>query len=702
MRRQPLRYPCLNIEHLESREMMAADLTGSVLAAHASAIDTSAQQAVSQQTAARQATVVIPVTTAKPRSYDGTGNNLAHPEWGSTDEQLLRAAEADYADGIATPAGEDRPSAREISNALVAQLEEEPNDRNLSAFIYVWGQFIDHDMDLTEPPATGREAFNVAVPSGDEYFDPASEGSKWINLNRSRYDVTTGTSVDNPREQVNQITAWIDASMIYGSSQATADSLRTFAGGKLKTSTGNLPPTDAAGNFLAGDARANENVELTSMHALFVREHNWWATQIARQNPRLGDEAIYQQARAIVIAEIQTVTYNEFLPALLGTGAVDRYRGYKASVDPSIANEFSTAAFRMHSLINDDVEFFGNDGRAVRDEVSLAEAFFNPALLRATGADSIIKYLASTTAQEIDSQIVDSLRNFLFGQPGQGGFDLASLNIQRGRDHGLADYNSVREAYGLARVTSFAEITSDVALQESLETLYESVDNIDLWVGGLVEDHVPNSSVGETIRAIVSDQFERLRDGDRMWFERIFSGRQLDQIENTSLADIIRRNTSVSNIQENVFFLNSVVTGQAFLDANNNGRQDRVEVGIPGLTVELLDDEGAVAATTVTNARGRYSFSEFQETGDYQVRVVVPSRLRATTATTRAALVSRGDLTVAGLDFGLRVVGRQNGASPREPQLAAVDSAFAERAVDPFGGLDTSVSRQAKRGGKPR
>jgi peroxidase len=217
-----------------------------------------------------------------------------------------------------------------------------------------------------------------------------------------------------------------------------------------------------------------------------------------------------------------------------------------------------------------------------------------------------------------------------------------------------------------------------------------------------VEDHVPNSSVGETIRAIVSDQFERLRDGDRMWFERIFSGRQLDQIENTSLADIIRRNTSVSNIQENVFFLNSVVTGQAYLDANNNGRQDRVEVGIPGLTVELLDDEGAVAATTVTNARGRYSVSEFHETGDYQVRVVVPSRLLATTVTTRAALVSRGDLTVAGLDFGLRVVGRQNGASPRGPQLAAVDSAFAERAVDPFGGLDTSVSRQAKRGARPR
>ena len=133
----------------------------------------------------------------------------------------------------------------------------------------------------------------------------------------------------------------------------------------------------------------------------------------------------------------------------MGQGALTAYRGYNPNVDPSIANEFSTAAFRLHTLINDDVEFFGNDGRAVRDEVELSEAFFNPDLLKQTGIDSILKYAASTLAQEDDNQIVDSLRNFLFGQPGQGGLDLASLNIQRGRDHGLADYNAVRKAYGL-------------------------------------------------------------------------------------------------------------------------------------------------------------------------------------------------------------------------------------------------------------
>ncbi|MGD9633233.1 MAG: peroxidase family protein [Pirellulales bacterium] len=697
MRRQHLQQPCLKIEQLEARELMAADSTAAL---------TMADVAARAPSPPPTSTILIPTTTAAPRSYDGTGNNLANPEWGSTNEILLRAAEEDYADDISSPAGEDRPSAREISNALVAQdPEAEPNARQLSAFIYVWGQFIDHDMDLTEPPATNREAFNVEVPVGDDYFDPTGAGDEVIRLSRSRYDATTGTGVDNPREQVNQITAWIDGSMVYGTDQATADSLRTFVGGKLRTSAGNLPPTDAAGNFQAGDVRANENIELTSMHAIFVREHNWWATQIARQNPRLSDEAIYQRARAIVIAEIQSITYREFLPALLGRGAVDAYTGYDPTVNPGVANEFSTASFRMHSLINDDVEFFGNDGRAVRDEVALAEAFNNPDLLRETGADSIMKYLASTTAQEVDTQIVDSLRNFLFGQPGQGGFDLASLNIQRGRDHGLADYNTVREAYGLPRVTNFAEITSDPELQKTLAELYGTVDNIDLWVGGLAEDHLPGASVGETISAVVADQFERLRDGDRFWYQKIFSGRQLQAIESTSLADIIRRNSSITNLQENVFFLDSEIRGQVFVDVNANGRQDRTELGMAGITIELVDDEGEVVDTVVTNARGRYSFTTFHETGDYQVRIVVPNNLLATTRTVRAALVSRGDQTIAGVDFGLRTLRRNGTVAATSPQLAAVDTAFASpQTVDPLAVMmqSTGTTKKPKRGAAPR
>src|SRR5262249_53886319 len=143
----------------------------------------------------------------------------------------------------------------------------------------------------------------------------------------------------------------------------------------------------------------------------------------------------------------------------------------------------------------------------------------------------------------VDTKIVGDLRNFLFGPPGSGGLDLASLNIQRGRDHGLADYNSTRAAYGLRRVTSFAQITSDPTLQQQLQTLYGNVNNIDLWVGGLAEDHLPGASVGQTFARIIADQFARLRAGDRFWYQRDFSGAELYALDHTTLADIIRRNT---------------------------------------------------------------------------------------------------------------------------------------------------------------
>jgi hypothetical protein len=458
--------------------------------------------------------------------------------------------------------------------------------------------------------------------------------------------------------------------------------------------------TDASGSFLAGDVRANENIELTSMQTLFLREHNRIAAQLAHENPTWTDEQLYQQARARVGAEIQVVTYKEFLPALLGQGALAAYRGYNANVDPSIANEFSTAAFRLHTFINDDVEFFGNNGLPVRDGVELSQAFFNPALLKQTGIDNILKYAASTQAQEDDTQIVDSLRNFLFGAPGQSGLDLASLNIQRGRDHGLADYNAVRKAYGLTPVTSLSQISSDPQLQQTLQSLYGSVDNIDLWVGVLSEDHVPGASVGQLAKTIIADQFQRLRDGDRFWYQRQFSGRTLTDLENTTLSDIIKRNTTITNLQSNVFFMKAEINGKVFVDVNGNGRQDRVETGLAGITVQLLNPGGTLMDTAVTGRDGRYHFRSFEETGDYQVRVVLPTRF-TTALATRDVLVSKGGVAISGVNFGLTASSKalSTVAADTAPttSMAATDAAFTSISsgsfADPFGSPRSRLHR---------
>jgi peroxidase len=608
-------------------------------------------------------------------AIDGSGNNLSHPTWGGAGVALIRKALAAYADGVSAPAGTARPSAREISNAIADTDGTLLNERNLSAMVYAWGQFLDHDIDLT--PSGGTEALDVVVPTGDPSFDPLGTGTKVIPLSRSIYDPATGTSAANPRQQVNVITAFVDGSVVYGSDATRAAALRTFSGGRLKTSDGNLLPlnTDGLANandahifaddelFLAGDVRANENIELTSLQTLFVREHNRLAAKFAAANPSLTDEQLYQKARRIVIAEIQHITYDEFLPALLGRDALSSYRGYNANVNPGIANEFSTAAFRFgHSMLGDDVEFLDNDGEEVAEELPLAHAFFNPQAVKDLGIDSILKYLASDVAQEIDTKVVDGVRNFLFGPPGSGGLDLVSLNIQRGRDHGLADYNTARAAYGLPKVTSFAQITSDVELQGKLKALYGSVNNVDLWVGGLAEDHVPGSSMGRTFQRILTDQFQRLRDGDRFWFERTLGFDELRMVRNTSLADVIAANTGTTNLQRDVFTFEVTAGGRVFVDADADGRLDRGEVGLPGVTVQLLDADGVVADTTTTDRNGVYRL-EAPGLGAYSVVPLAVAGRTPTTAPTVDLTATRG-MRFTNVNFGLSRIGASVTVAP--------------------------------------
>ncbi|PHQ31643.1 peroxidase family protein [Rhodopirellula bahusiensis] len=630
------------------------------------------------------------------RSIDGTGNNVENPDLGSANTELLRTVENDYSDGISEPAGEDRPSAREISNTLAsADPEGTTNERDLSSFVFAWGQFIDHDIDLSLSPQTDGESFDIEVPEGDPFFDPFNTGEATIGLTRSDIADGTGTSVENPAEQVNSITAWIDGSQVYGSDQATADSLREFVGGRLLITDDGLLPTDEDQGLLAGDIRAAENVVLTSMHALFLREHNRLADEISAENPSLSDEEIYQEARATVIAEMQSITINQYLPALLGEDAISDYTGYDSTVDPSIANEFSTAAFRFgHTTLNDEFRFVDNDGNEMAESVALANAFFQPGLLEDTGIDPLLKYAASTLSQEVDLEVVDSLRNFLFGPPGAGGFDLVSLNIQRGRDHGLADFNSTREAYGLEAVESFDQITSDADVAANLEALYGDVNNIDLWVGLLAEDHTADGSLGETATAIIADQFERLRDGDRFWYENTMTDREVREIEKTSLGDIIARNTNVDSLQENVFFFSPTITGtvvaeQAPSQSNNDREQadlasasnivadaevellaldqsgnrrgqpdrrnDKHEQPMVGVMVELLDGNGDVVDTAVTDERGNYRFDEIDQSGSYVVRMSSTDDYTVIGSETLSVQISSGEESLRDMNFAVLV-----------------------------------------------
>jgi hypothetical protein len=292
--------------------------------------------------------------------------------------------------------------------------------------------------------------------------------------------------------------------------------------------------------------------------------------------------------------------------------------------------------------------------------VSLGDATFNPTLFDPSlpnhegDIDPILKGDASANAQEVSTKYINELRNTLFGPPGSPGTDLAAVDSQRGRDHGLADYNTTRVAYGLPPVTSFSQITSDVDLQNRLQAVYGNVDNIDLIVGCLAEDHLPGASVGSLTEAIIVDQFARLRAGDRYWYENnLFTPQQLAAIENTTLADIIERNTGLTNIQDNVFFFQVTISGHVFNDPNGAANWQQGDEGLAGWTVELENDQGQVIATTTTDADGAYQFDNYSglKLGTYYVQEIPAGRWMQVTQDPEAITITRG-MTVDQVDFG--------------------------------------------------
>lgn len=504
---------------------------------------------------------------AEDRTIDGSYNNLAKPLWGSAGSVLNRITSAAYDDEISDPAAPNRPSPRVVSDIVLNQKYDIPNTFGSSDYIWAWGQFIDHDMDITLA-ALPLEPFYIAIPPGDPVFDPDEQGGIYMPFERSLYDYLSGTDPSNPRQQINAITSWLDASMVYGSDPARAAWLRQGIAGRLKVTphpTGDLLPfndgtiPNAGGPgtdlFVAGDVRANEHAILTSLHTLFVREHNRQAALLAGANPSWSDEQIYQKARKLVGGEIQVITYYEFLPALLGQDDLPPYTGYQPQIYPNITNEFSTAAYRFgHSAVSPYVLRLNENLQTIPyGNLILDEAFFNPAVITEEGGiEPILRGLTYKLQQQIDIYIIDALRNNLFAT-----LDLSSLNIQRGRDHGMTDYNTMRAGFGLEPFMTFAQLSNDPKVQSLLECVYGTINNIDPWVGMLAEHNHDGSLVGGLRHTIIKQQFAKLRDGDRFFYanDTSLNADEIAFLNSVRLKDIIELNTAICDLPNNVFYV---------------------------------------------------------------------------------------------------------------------------------------------------
>uniref|UniRef100_A0A6G1SBU1 Peroxidasin n=2 Tax=Aceria tosichella TaxID=561515 RepID=A0A6G1SBU1_9ACAR len=619
----------------------------------------------------------------KYRTLTGYCNNLQYQSWGSSRSAMVRFLAPDYYDSISLPRraydGSPLPSARVVS--FVVHQDPQEYDRYHSMFGVVWGQFINHDVNLAvrasdEDPSTEKidccksedshpDCFPIEIPKGDPFYGYFNQ--KCMHFTRASSGLQPGCSL-GPIQPMNKQSAYLDASLVYGFGIKTANRLRSFYQGQLRTQPVNsalaygsssgsgsqeyvsssqpeqpLDPVtadylvasgsrqhqeqrqlnglDVAAStgygsglesaqyqqpaaplkelmpankyspdtgcerrgrpkdvycFDAGDTRANEQISLATMHTIFVREHNRLAKELSYVNPHWNDERLYQEARKIVAAEIQHITYNEFLPLVIGKEKIQEYglnlappgeyyHGYDAKINSGVRVEFQAAAFRYgHSLVPSYIERYNKYHQKI-ESIRLSKLLKQPYDLYHPGVlDTYILGLADQRSGRMDPTLSTEISNHLFEKPGKFfGLDLAAINIQRGRENGIPGYNHLREFCGLPRAKYFEDLTGVFSNKTLLRMaqLYKHVDDIDLFTAGISEYPVQDGLVGPTFGCLIARQFAVLRAGDRFWYENggynaQFSLYQLDEIRKQTAARLMCDNSdSIYDIQASALLI---------------------------------------------------------------------------------------------------------------------------------------------------
>ncbi|XP_023262245.1 eosinophil peroxidase-like [Seriola lalandi dorsalis] len=567
----------------------------------------------------------------KYRTATSVCNNLKTPRLGASNTPFSRWLPAEYDDGISQPKGGANrslnnfllPLVRQVSNNILRTTDAGVvSDREFSHMVTLFGQWNDHDLTFTPFSPSIRSFSNgvnceescertepcipIPIPPGDPRLP--SRPDSCIPSFRSAPACGTGFSAynfggePNKREQINALTAFLDLGQVYGSEEKLARDLRdlTNNNGLLRVNTEfrdngrELLPfhpmqvqmcatrrritndTNAreVPCFIAGDVRVDENIALTSIHTLFMREHNRLARALKRLNPHWDSETLYQEARKIMGAYTQRFVFRDYLPHIVGDEAMrrqlGRYPGYNPNVDPSISNVFATAAYRFaHLAIQPALSRLDANYREHPQfpSVPLFKAFFTPwRVIFEGGIDPLLRGLVGRPAKlnTQDHMMVDALRERLFQFVQHLALDLAALNMQRGRDHGLPGYNAWRRFCGLSQPRNQQElgrVLNNTNLARRLLQLYGTPDNIDVWLGGVAEPFVRGGRVGPLFACLIANQFQKIRQGDRLWYENpgVFTPRQRSALSSVRLSKIICDNTGITSVPLDAF---SVITNR--------------------------------------------------------------------------------------------------------------------------------------------
>ena len=453
-------------------------------------------------------------------------------------------------------------------------MSKEDIPSEISTHFYVqFGQFQSHDVAFTpEEEVEGccenkNQASCLPIDvKNDPFF--RSEGLECLEFTRS---VPFCEEQGGAREQLNGITAFVDASNIYGSDDKVGKMIRTGQQGLLKTENNFLPLID--GIEIAGDVRAREMPGLAAMHLIWVREHNRVAKILAKSFET--DEEIFQHARRIVTAEYQNVVFSEYLQGALGDNDLKpTIQGtiYNPKVKAEITNEFATAAYRFgHSMVQGKTKLLAVDNPSQEvGSFQLRDVFFEDDFY-VNAFENILMELIYRPSQNNDASMSEEVTNHLIAAGRIS--DLASLNIHRGREHGIPGFCCYYRKFQIPGFnckngweTKYEGISND--LWTKMQEVYDHPSDIDLFTGGISQENEDQSQLGKVFHAMIRDQFKRTMEGDRFFFNHRkskalqgigFTKKARKILRARTMSGVICDTTGLTKVPSNVFHMNSTI-----------------------------------------------------------------------------------------------------------------------------------------------
>ncbi|XP_022247695.1 dual oxidase 2-like isoform X2 [Limulus polyphemus] len=448
--------------------------------------------------------------TVEYESYDGWFNNRALPHLGATSSPVIRLLGTGYA--LKQPSDTTRPTSSLVGKTLEYILYQKSVTSGRNILFLYFGKLVMEEIINMKKPECPVEYFGILEPDdSSENEENDTYNKKRIQYSRSLCKENSDISPSNPRHRLNQVTPWLDGEVIYGHSKSQSCMLRTFEGGKL---------SDTNEYQQTRDLWTIEDPIVSKLKFLWLKLHNGLAEIFQNVNKNWTDEQLFNEARKWVIGIYQHLIINIWLPVWLEE-ELPQYSGYNARLDPSIYDVFEPAAaslkhtfkvFQIHKVSTDC-------------SITGAVQTCNSYDVRGSDLEELLIGM-SLQSLENDTQIT-----YEEEEENNQRHDLA-IEIQYERDCGFPDYKTALQEQGFnIHFDTFNEMAKlfpklyqwkPELFDELLPELYgNKTDNIDILVGMLLEI---SENTNQLFHNAVQNQFQRIRDGDRFWFENLKNG----------------------------------------------------------------------------------------------------------------------------------------------------------------------------------